>query len=346
MPRHSSYRTHHTMEPGGGDWSSSQLIIGIAVAIVFGLTCFAAGYIIARYDNPLQTVAQNTAPEAQPAAPTTPETTPTGEAAESGGATPSGDAAPDAAPQNSTSAPAPASAPTPAQPNARPTDTVQRTGLRPSTVAPLPEPGGPTPMVKSTVDLNKAAPPEVQPVDNTRPAPAGGTVPSITPPTTAAAPAGGTVSSITPPAITPPTVTPPTASKPEPAPVKVTEVEAPLESVTPPAARPAVEKPPAPPAKPVETKPVPAEEAPTVSKGTFGIQVASFDGPRRSEQAKEVQRSVKANANQNAEIVVTPDGTYHKVVITGFKTRDAAKSACEKLKTKPGMDGAWVVRLP
>lgn len=345
MPRHNSYRTHHTMEPGGGDWSSSQLIIGIAVAIVFGLTCFAAGYVIARYDNPMEPVAQNTTPEAQPAAPTTPESAPAGDAAQSGAATPPGGAAPGATPQNSATTPAAANAPTPAQPPARPSDTVQRTGLRPSTVAPLPEPGGPTPMVKSTVDLNKAAPPEVQPADSTRPAPTGGTVPSITPPTTAAAPAGGTVPSITPPAITPPA-----PAKPEPAPTKVTEVEAPLESVTPPAARPAAEKAPekapTPPAKPVEPKPAPAEEAPTVSKGTFGIQVASFDGPRRSEQAKEVQSSVKANANQRADIVVTPDGTYHKVVITGFKTRDAAKAACEKLKSKPGMEGAWVVRLP
>jgi hypothetical protein len=190
-------------------------------------------------------------------------------------------------------------------------------------------------MVRTNVDLSKTPTPEIQPMEPDETI----TVASVTPPTaTPSATAPGAVPSVRPPATN--TVTTPVTS-----PVQVATATPPVEKpvekpapvVTPPPAKPPVVTPP--PAKPVE------KEEPSVSKGSFGIQVASFDGPQRSTQAKEVQSNLKAKAQQNAEIKVTADGTYHKVVITGFATREAAKAACEKLKGKPGLEGAWVVRL-
>lgn len=339
MPRHSSYRSNHGIDSGGSDWSSSQLIIGIAVAIVFGVTCFATGYVIARYDNPLEPVAANTPDGGQPeAAVEPPVPAPVPAPAEGNAATPT-----PTAPANSV---APGVAPAPSAPEpAKPSDTIQRTGLRPTTIGALPEPGGPTPMVRTNVDLSKAPTPEIEPMDPDEST----TVPGITPPApaTATTTTPGTVPSITPPTTT--TAAPPTATTPvkvaavtppaEKTPEKPVDkpVEKPAPEITPPPAKPPVVTPP--PAKPAE------KDEPTVSKGSFGIQVASFDGPQRSTQAKEVQSNLKTKAQQNADIKVTADGTYHKVVITGFSTREAAKAACEKMKGKPGLEGAWVVRL-
>ena len=343
MPRHSSYRANHSMDTGGSDWSSSQLIIGIAVAIVFGVTCFATGYVIALYDNPLE-VAANTPDGSEPEAAVetpAPATTPADGA---GTATTPPAATTSAAP--AVTAPVPAPAPEPA----KPADTIQRTGLRPTTIGALPEPGGPTPMVRTNVDLSKAPTPEIEPMDPDEAT----TVPGITPPVPATATATtttpGAVPSITPPTTTSTTTPPVTA--PVTTPVKVAAATPPVEKtpekpVEKPADKPAPEV--TPPVKPPVVTPPPAKPAekdePTVSKGSFGIQVASFDGPQRSTQAKEVQSNLKTKAQQNAEIKITADGTYHKVVITGFSTREAAKAACEKMKGKPGLEGAWVVRL-
>ena len=342
MPRHSSYRSNHGLEPSGNDWSSSQLIIGIAVAIGFGVICFATGYVIALNDNPLEPVAAN-----MPAV-TGPEPVPTPPAAD---VTPTNNSTPtDATPETVAPVAAPAPAPGPttvpgpavaaAPPSeavpapGKPSDTVVRTGLRTTPINALPEPGGPTPMVRTPVDMNKAPTPKIEPVEPDETT----AVPGITPPAPAAVasnkpsviPPSGTVSEVIPPADKP-TKTPPPKEEPVEKPTKTAE------AVTPP-------KPPAAPAKPAPAAEKPA--APTVTKGSFGIQVASFDGPQRSAQAKEFQRNIKAKAQQDSNIVIKDDGNYHTVVVPGFDTREAAKAACEKMKSKPGLEGAWVVRLP
>lgn len=340
MPRHSSYRSNHGIESVGSDWSSSQLIIGIAVAVVFGLVCFAAGYVIAIKDIPLEPVAMNADDGEQTGVvPVPPAPTPVESAPAAGEVSPK--AAPVPAPAAPTT-PAPATAPAPEP--AKAADTVQRTGLRPTAIGALPEPGGPTPMVRTPVDMNKAPAPQIEPMDPDESI----TVPGITPPTPTTVPAKETVASNV------PAVTPPTAKEVEPVPPAEVEVKPPVKTaeVTPPATKPTEVKPPA--TKPAEEKGKEKDKekekeksaAPTVTKGSFGIQVASFDGPQRSTQAKDFQRNLKTKAQQNADIIVAADGTYHKVVISGFDTRDAAKAACEKMKSKPGLEGAWVVRLP
>lgn len=348
MPRHSSYRSNHGLDPVGNDWSSSQLIIGIAVAIVFGVTCFAAGYVIALYDNPLTPVASNTGIGGQIEAPPTPVSS----TSSTSTTPPAGEKLPGSVTPPAVEAPVKVTPPPAAQPPAqtptasteppavtepaKPSDTIQRPGLRPTTIGALPEPGGPTPVVRTPVDLSKAPAPQIQPMEPDEPM----TVPGITPPTPSGT-SGSTATKVT--TITPPTpapATPPTpAAKSEgtPATTKPVETKEPAEPQV--AKTPETAKPPAKPA----TEQV---STPTATKGSFGIQVASFDGPQRSAQAKEFQRNIKAKAQQNADIIVTADGTYHKVVISGFDTRDAAKAACEKLKSKPGLEGAWVVRLP
>jgi hypothetical protein len=323
------------------------------VAIGFGVICFATGYVIALNDNPLEPVASNApvepipAPAAAETPPTAPAPTPAVTAPAPATVTPPATAAAAAA-----VAPAPAPAPTavpgptasavkPPESNPtpeKPSDTVVRTGLRSTPIDALPEPGGPTPMVRTPVDMNKAPAPRIEPVEPDEMA----AVPGITPPSSAQAPT--TVAKNTP-AIKPPTETAaeviPPKSKPEaPATPKEKEPEKPTktaEAVTPPKTTPT-------PAKPGPAAEKPA--APTATKGSFGIQVASFDGPQRSTQAKEFQRNLKAKAQQNAEIIVAADGTYHKVVVSGFDTREEARAACEKMKSKPGLEGAWVVRLP
>lgn len=193
-------------------------------------------------------------------------------------------------------------------------------------------------MVRTPVDMNKAPTPKIEPVEPDEMA----AVPGITPPATVQAPTtvAKNTTAATPPSGTTPEIIPPTGRPETTAPPKEKEPEKPMktaEAVTPPKTQAAPPKTPAPAEKPA---------APTATKGSFGIQVASFDGPQRSTQAKEFQRSLKAKAQQNAEIIVAADGTYHKVVVSGFDTREEAKAACEKMKSKPGLEGAWVVRLP
>lgn len=354
MPRHSSYRSNHGLEPVGNDWSSSQLIIGIAVAIGFGVICFATGYVIALNDNPLEPVASNMpagaepdpvpAPPAPGAAEVTPAANPTPTVVPPQTAAPAAEPAPAPAPAPApgpTAVPGPTAAavkpPETAAP-AKPADTVVRTGLRTTPINALPEPGGPTPMVRTPVDMNKAPTPKIEPVEPDEST----AVPGITPPAPAQVPAAvasnkpsvipptGTVTEVIPPPAKPAT-TPPPKEEPVEKPTKTAE------AVTPP-------KTPAAPAKPAPVAEKPA--APTVTKGSFGIQVASFDGPQRSAQAKEFQRNIKAKAQQDSNIVIKDDGNYHTVVVPGFDTREAAKAACEKMKSKPGLEGAWVVRLP
>ena len=282
MPRHRSYRGGSGAQPVTAEWSSSQLVIGIAVAIVFGVVCFILGYLVAQVDRPVDTnqVAVNT-PDTVPAKPPAkpvekpPVTAPR---------------AVEKAPEKPEKKPAPPiEAPKP-----KPSDMVQRPAMRPAKIDPLPAPGKPTAMVKTSVPLNKApgAKPDKKPA------------PETTPVTTArqAAP------------ITPP-------KKPVALPERGPDA-------------------PAAPAKPA------ARAVPTVARGSYGIQVAAFSGPKREAQADEARKHLKTATGKDANLVSSSDKKYCKVVITGFPTRDAAKTECAKLKTKTGYASAWVVRLP
>lgn len=83
-----------------------------------------------------------------------------------------------------------------------------------------------------------------------------------------------------------------------------------------------------------------------MTRGSYGVQVAAFNGPRRAEQAAESRKRLKEATGLDAEIRRTPDGAYEKVIVTGFSTPEEAKAQCDKLKSKDGYASSWVVRLP
>lgn len=320
MPRHRPYRSSSNLQSVSSEWTSSQLVIGIAVAIVFGVVCFMFGYVIARYDRPIEPrdMMANTLPPVaagvDAAAPVV-VNPPKDERKRPRSA----DAPPPTVTTKPVETPAPAPAPAPAQKPADPT--VQRPGIRATEIEPLPSLGQPTPLVKTSIPLNNK--PEI-----TTPAPVAATESPA--PVTAPAPAPTTLSEpMSPAAPTLPETTVAANTKP-PAPVTPPPV-------TPPAPKPNV-TPPAPEA--------PVSRPPTVTRGSFGIQVAAFNGPKREEQAQESRKLLKSSTGKDAEIVHSSDGAYSKVVITGFPSREAAKAECEKIKTKPGYDAAWVIRLP
>ncbi|MBX3180634.1 MAG: SPOR domain-containing protein [Candidatus Hydrogenedentes bacterium] len=306
MPRHSTYRSRGAVESASVEWSSGQLGIGIAVALIFGIVCFMLGYVVANVDRPIDpaqiTIASDSprpSPSGANAAVTPPANTP-----------PSAPAA--GAPRTAANPPAG----TPVSPS-RAADPARKPD-----VAPLPDPGRPTTMVKTPIDINTL--------------PAQGSQDAATPT------AGASLPDITPPAET--------VSTPPAAPQKPADTTA-----SAPAPRPVPAPAPATPAATTTTttttttaaaSPSPAPQAPTVTRGSYGVQVAAFNGPQRAAQAQEARRKLKSATGLDADIVTSPDGAFEKVVITGFATRDAARAQCDKVKAKPGYDGAWVIRLP
>jgi len=205
-------------------------------------------------------------------------------------------------------------APSSEKPNVKPPtrEVVKRPPLTPAEVPALPNPGtGPTQMVKTPVTLPKPEEaPEAQtdktPAVDATPLPAPKPTPATTTPVTAPKPSTDTTPPVTAPKTPAPTVT-----------------KAPAPNVTPP-------------------KPA----APSVALGSWGIQVAFFDGKDRKKQAETVKQRLKSSENQDAVVVVSNNDKEYRVMISGFSTRDAAKAACEKLKSKTGFADAWVKRLP
>jgi len=318
MPRHNAYRSRGAVETVGSELSSGQLGIGIAVALIFGLVCFILGYVVANVDSPLpgEIVAVSGDNGGKPSG------------AEAG-ASANPQSAKASSPPATTDTPparnptAPGTSVTPSSPSRNPTEPSQRTGIARTGIEALPTPGGPTPMVKTPINIGTGGG-----VSAPRPD-AGATSPAEAPP-------------IVPPANTTPSTEPAPGTSPapvaDPAPVAVANNDAGATAAPKPAApevKPPVSSPPA-------TKP-PSSPPPTVTRGSYGVQVAAFNGPRRSEQATEARKRLKEATGLDAEILKTSDGDYEKVIITGFSTPEAAKAQCEKLKEKAGYASSWVV---
>ncbi len=281
MPRHSAYRSNNAVD--GAEWSYSQYLVVIIVAILLCVTSFTVGYIIAHVDRDIATDGRIAANSSEPAKLTPPPPAEDPKKAD----------------------------PAPAKPEVTPPtrEVVKRPPLTPAEVPALPNPGtGPTPMVKTPVALPKPQDtPAPTPEPTPPPAPA-----AETPPAVASAPLPA-------PKPTPVPAAPVTAPKPTPP----TVTKAPAPNVTPPKA-----------------------PAPSVALGSWGIQVAFFDGKDRKKQAETVKQRLKTSENQDAVVVVSNNDKEYRVMISGFTTRDAAKAACEKLKAKTGFADAWVKRLP
>jgi cell division protein FtsN len=183
----------------------------------------------------------------------------------------------------------------------------QRSGPRVTEMSPLPAPPAP---------LN----PNQPPLRVTR-TPAAPTAETTAPPTTAAT--------------TAPPAAPPPATEPTPAP-------------TPPLLTPSdpPDTPSPPPAYTPDPELEPAAAAAASAGGLFGIQLAAFVGANRKQQAETYLNMVKQGDAPNAEIMISADGQYHRVVVAGFADREAAQNACAELKKKKNCAEAFVRPIP
>ena len=145
--------------------------------------------------------------------------------------------------------------------------------------------------------------------------------------TTAAPPAATTATS--PPATAAPALTPID-------PIEPPVMDAPVATA---AATPA----PAPVAAP---KPEPAKPAAATSAssgvGKFGVQLAAFSGSDRRARAESFQRKVKSEFKVDAAIIPSSDDVHYRVIAGSFPTREAASAACTELKSKTGLNEAFV----
>ncbi|MBI2424501.1 MAG: SPOR domain-containing protein [Candidatus Hydrogenedentes bacterium] len=82
------------------------------------------------------------------------------------------------------------------------------------------------------------------------------------------------------------------------------------------------------------------------ARGTWGIQVASFQGADREKKAQDFQKRLKENASMNSEIFASEDQRYYRVLITGYADRAAAKAACDELKKRAGFADSFPRLLP
>lgn len=297
------------------EFTTGQLVVAICFFLFFALTCFLLGILVGKYQGyPEQTIEQMAARETQQS-PTTPEPKP--------------EATPAATPTASGTQAAPRSDLLPRRNEGAATSTPsrytprdQRGGPRVTELPPLPAPPAP---------LSPAQPP----LRVTRPASPTTTSPS--PPASAAsAPAA-------------PSATAAAATATPPAPAAPAE-----EKPAPPLLTPS-SPPPGPPAAytpDFELEPAAAVAAAAnasvtpASAGRFAIQLAAFMGDDRKQRAESYLSDVKKGDTSNAEIAVSEDGQYHRVVIAGFPDRAAAQAACDTLKKKKGFEGVFVRPIP
>lgn len=83
-----------------------------------------------------------------------------------------------------------------------------------------------------------------------------------------------------------------------------------------------------------------------VGLGAFGVQVASFQGANREQQAREFQRIARDRHQLATEILPSSDGQYHRVVVTGYNDRATANRAAEALKQHAQFKDCFVRPLP
>jgi cell division protein FtsN len=109
----------------------------------------------------------------------------------------------------------------------------------------------------------------------------------------------------------------------------------------------------APPAVPVPAQPIAniaaaAEKAAPVAgaagTGAYAVQVASFSGSKRKENAEVFKKRLEANAGLKADLVPSEDDQMVRVFVGNYPDRESAVKACEELKKRAGFAGSFVKR--
>jgi len=97
-----------------------------------------------------------------------------------------------------------------------------------------------------------------------------------------------------------------------------------------------------PPAGATQKTAAPAGNA--TGKGTYTIQVASFSGAKRKENAESFKKRLEANAGLQADIVPSEDDKMTRVFVGNYPDRETAVKACEELKKRAGFAGSFIKR--
>ncbi len=99
---------------------------------------------------------------------------------------------------------------------------------------------------------------------------------------------------------------------------------------------------PAPPATQAPPTPVSPQTAVRRDRGKFGVQLAAFSGADRRQKAEQFQRLLREQLKVDAELIPSDDDAYHRVIVVGFSSRDAANAAAADLRRKAGLNEAFV----
>lgn len=86
----------------------------------------------------------------------------------------------------------------------------------------------------------------------------------------------------------------------------------------------------------------PAQSAAPAGRGKFGIQLAAFTTADRQTRAATLQTKMAREKGVQAEVLPSPDGKAARVVVTGFATKEQAEGALQGIRTKTGIQDAYV----
>ena len=111
---------------------------------------------------------------------------------------------------------------------------------------------------------------------------------------------------------------------------------------------------PAKPPPPAEFVPLPQSPPParapkqpeaTPGQGKYGVQVASFLGPKRLQAAEAYKQRLEAQSDLKAVLAPCSDPLCVRVIVGGYADRKAAATACKELRKRPGFEDCFVKPL-
>lgn len=316
------------------EFTSGQLIVAICMFLILALICFSLGVLVGRYEgrheaNPIRS-AQVRAPE--PATPMPPGPRTLEQPGRQEGVQTSPRMLPGAQPQK------PPMPGFPSSPGMQgPPKTEPNVSELPAPQAKPVPPSAPTPPVEpspATSGAGAVTPPATPATTQTPPAPQ---PPAADAPTekNVAKPEDKTVApEPTTPVATPPIATPAVATPPVAMPPAATPPVQPLPGAS---ASPSMI-----PAEAKNTPAAPAAAAP--GKGTYAIQVASFSGAKRKENAEQYRKRLTSNAGLESDLLPSEDGKMLRVLVGAYPDKATAVKACGELKKRAGFSDSFVKR--